>query len=167
MCEQSSPMVYAEQWMCLYRKCLGFWRSAQGHAPTQLTYARSFLHPIAFAPEDLEELRPSPPVAEAEDGITTSSMFCKGWHCRQCGRLSSRYMWEHWHCKHCGGQYKVAGRVRDSKEFWTQPSPQSFTNHVVATDSGSSRCPCGYASWVLRGANAYLYPPAQQVCITE
>ncbi|KAH9839293.1 uncharacterized protein C8Q71DRAFT_704302 [Rhodofomes roseus] len=136
-CNHSSPLIYAEQWMCLHRTCSRFWRNAQGNAPTTLTYAKSFINPISFMPEDLEDLRPSPPVAEAEDGITTSSMFCKGWHCRRCGRLSCRYMWEHWYCKHCGERYRVSGRVRGPKDFWSQKGPDSFTNHVVAPDSGT------------------------------
>ena len=102
VCKKQSPMVYAEGWMCLYRKCTMFWRSTQGRAPTQLTYAKSFLEPMPFAPEELGDLRPGLPAKEVEDGITTTSMFCKGWHCLRCGRLSSRYRWEHWHCKNCG-----------------------------------------------------------------
>lgn len=101
-CRNSSPMVYAESWMCLHRTCSMFWRTAQGRPPDRLTYAKSFLQPVPFLPEDLEDLRPSLPPKVAEDGITTTSMFCKGWHCLQCGRLSSRYRWEHWHCKNCG-----------------------------------------------------------------
>ena len=148
-------MVYAEGWMCLHRKCTMFWRSTQGHAPTHLTYAKSFLHLIPFVPEELGDLRPGLPAQEVEDGITTTSMFCKGWHCLRCGRLSSRYRWEHWHCKNCGvsntcsacriadyscaqqEEYRVDGRIRDPKEFWTQPGPQHFMSHVVAHDSGT------------------------------
>ncbi|KAI0730325.1 hypothetical protein C8Q72DRAFT_776282 [Fomitopsis betulina] len=140
-CRNSSPMVYAESWMCLHRTCSMFWRTAQGRPPDRLTYAKSFLQPVPFLPEDLEDLRPSLPPKVAEDGITTTSMFCKGWHCLQCGRLSSRYRWEHWHCKNCGEEYMVSGRIRDPKEFWTQPGPQKFSNHVVAPDSGTnSKC---------------------------
>ncbi|EPT04533.1 hypothetical protein FOMPIDRAFT_1156757 [Fomitopsis schrenkii] len=138
VCKNSSPMVYAEGWMCLHRKCSVFWRNAQGHPPNRLTYAKSFLQPVPFAPEALQDLRPSLPAKVAEDGITTTSMFSKGWHCLRCGRLSCRYRWEHWHCKNCGEEYRVDGRIRDPKEFWTQPSPQNFNNHVVAPDSGMS-----------------------------
>lgn len=102
VCKNSSPMVYAEGWMCLHRKCSVFWRNAQGHPPNRLTYAKSFLQPVPFAPEALQDLRPSLPAKVAEDGITTTSMFSKGWHCLRCGRLSCRYRWEHWHCKNCG-----------------------------------------------------------------
>ncbi|KZT66370.1 hypothetical protein DAEQUDRAFT_730349 [Daedalea quercina L-15889] len=151
-CNQSSPLVYAEHWMCLHRKCPMFWRSVYGNAPTKLTYAQSFVRPVQFVREDLEDLRPSLPAVQAEDGITTTPMFCKGWHCRVCGRLSSRYMWEYWHCKHCGEKYRVDGRVRDPKEFWTQPSPQDFTNHIVAPDSGiialpMRMCKVDHARW--------------------
>lgn len=34
-------------------------------------------------------------------------------------------------------EYRVDGRIRDPKEFWTQPGPQHFTNHVVAPESGT------------------------------
>ncbi|EKM54554.1 uncharacterized protein PHACADRAFT_185468 [Phanerochaete carnosa HHB-10118-sp] len=120
-----SPQVYDVGWMCLRPRCPVFWyfRSAI-EAPTSLSYAASFLRPVTISADQiLEDLRPGLPVAGVPiDRITTGRHFCKGLHCTNCGRLSSRYKWEHWECRSCSFTYAVPGRLREAREFRSQKS---------------------------------------------
>lgn len=123
-CSLWSPQVYAEGWTCLKPQCFSFWDfPGRNEAPMSLSYSLPFLQPIELKLQyELEDLRPPLPVDKTTHGgvgATTSRHFYKGWHCRNCGRLSSRcvcyassfevtkyywirYKWEHWECKHCG-----------------------------------------------------------------
>ncbi|KZT10706.1 uncharacterized protein LAESUDRAFT_721073 [Laetiporus sulphureus 93-53] len=135
-CRKTSPMIYVQDWICLSPECEAFWRTSQGdHPPADLQYSADFLQLLHFAPEKMEQLRPPLPVTRVQGGITTSRIFCKGWHCVKCGRLSSRYMWEHWSCRYCGETHAIPGRIRQPNEFWRQGTPK-FHTHWVAPDSG-------------------------------
>ena len=121
-CHRSSPTVYDKGWMCLRPGCDAFFKLENGlHPPAHLAYADAFLQPVTFPEESLEDLVPVPPVDSFPvDGVTTTRHYCKGWHCTNCGRLSSRsgpssvsimsyslwsllrYKWEHWECRTCG-----------------------------------------------------------------
>ncbi|KAI0949242.1 hypothetical protein AcW1_008912 [Taiwanofungus camphoratus] len=135
-CNTMSPIVYAQGWMCLQPRCVAFWKTKNSVQYQDLEYAASFLCMLGCNHDKLEDLRPPLPVTKVLDGITTSRVFCKGWHCVQCGRLSSRYKWEHWECQNCGTTHKVTGRRREPKEFWRQKGPDAFLNHCIAVDSG-------------------------------
>lgn len=90
--------------MCLQANCASFWTRMDGTRPPEdLTYDSDFVN-SSFQCEHgtLEDIAPLPPATGAADGVITSRRFCKGWHCKKCGRLSSRYKWEHWECKSCG-----------------------------------------------------------------
>ncbi len=79
--------------MCLQPKCVSFWMFSDGARPPEdLTYAESFLNaPMTCDHDMLEDIAPQPPATQAMDGVVTSRRFAKGWHCKQCGRLSCRY----------------------------------------------------------------------------
>ncbi|KAG1812407.1 uncharacterized protein BJ212DRAFT_1276580 [Suillus subaureus] len=128
-CSQKSPIVYSQGWMCLNPSCTSFW-SLGGRELEQLDYDTAFLRPIAMVFTNLPELRPAK-LIEPMDSITTSYAFSKGWHCEKCGRLSSRFKWEHWECSNCHSIHKVPGRLRTAKEFWHQrPSVEYLHSHV-------------------------------------
>ena len=87
------PLVYEQGWMCLTPECPAFWTMRDGEPPGNLLkYAAEFLElqPKQSLPVNLPELFPKPPPTEAWDDVTTAYAFSKGWHCRRCGRLSSR-----------------------------------------------------------------------------
>ncbi|KDQ57451.1 hypothetical protein JAAARDRAFT_35165 [Jaapia argillacea MUCL 33604] len=136
-CEIVSVVVYAQGWICLNPACSSFWKLENGYAPPDnLSYSPEFLR-TASLPElpELAPLFPSLPALKVHDGVVTSESFSKGWHCVRCGRLSSRFKWEHWECAHCGNVHKVRGRVRQPNELWIAPS-NKFVQHWVAENSG-------------------------------
>ncbi|KAG1776986.1 hypothetical protein EV702DRAFT_1104717 [Suillus placidus] len=133
-CSQKSPVVYSQGWMCLNPSCTSFW-SLGGRELEQLDYDTAFLRPIAMLFTSLPELRPAK-LIETMDSITTSYAFSKGWHCEKCGRLSSRFKWEHWECSNCHSIHKVPGRLRIAKEFWHQRPPAEFLHSRVGKQSG-------------------------------
>ncbi|KAI0655889.1 hypothetical protein C8Q70DRAFT_922757 [Cubamyces menziesii] len=138
-CTKASPLVY-QAWMCLHPTCVAFWTLADGRRPPEeLHYDGTFLessHPCYH--DVLEDLAPIPPATQALDGVVTSRRFCKGWHCKQCGRLSCRsvFKWEYWECQNCHATVQIAGKTRIAKEFWGQTNPD-FLHHKVAEDSGT------------------------------
>ncbi|KIP11598.1 hypothetical protein PHLGIDRAFT_124740 [Phlebiopsis gigantea 11061_1 CR5-6] len=140
-CSQPSPEVYEEGWMCLRPRCTAFWCLLDAsEVPTSLNYAASFLRPLKLeTAQTLEDLRPPLPVSvtsnKKEQVITTSRHFCKGWHCSKCGRLSSRYKWEHWECRNCGATYSILGRQRTANEFF-RPPKSTFDTHKINAQSG-------------------------------
>ncbi|KAG0708360.1 hypothetical protein DFH29DRAFT_892124 [Suillus ampliporus] len=134
ICSQKSPVVYSQGWMCLNPSCSSFW-SLGGREPEQLDYDTTFLRPVAASFSNLPELRPAK-LVETMDFITTSYPFSKGWHCDKCGRLSSRFKWEHWECSNCHSIYKVPGRLRVAKEFWHQRPSTYFLHSHVGKQSG-------------------------------
>lgn len=133
-CSQKSPVIYSQGWMCLNPSCTSFW-SLGGQEPEQLVYDTAFLRPIATVFKNLPELRPVK-LIETTDSITTSYAFSKGWHCEKCGRLSSRFKWEHWECSNCHLTHRVPGRLRIAKEFWHQRPSAEFLHSHVGKQSG-------------------------------
>ncbi len=91
-CHMPSPVVYEQGWMCLRPSCSAFWTLPDGRQPSQdLTYSDAFLNAsYQCKHEDLEAILPQPPATEATNGVITSRRFTKGWHCKDCGRLSCR-----------------------------------------------------------------------------
>ena len=78
--------------MCLQPTCPAFWQLADGRCPPDdLDYYPDFLRASLQCDHDpLEDIAPQTPATEAADGVVTSRRFVKGWHCKQCGRLSCR-----------------------------------------------------------------------------
>ncbi|KAI0355710.1 hypothetical protein OH77DRAFT_1402391 [Trametes cingulata] len=136
-CRKASPFVYAEAWMCLQPNCPAFWSLIDGTRPPEhLTYNESFKNSSFQCDHDMmEDIAPLPPATEAPDGVITSRRFCKGWHCKKCGRLSCRFKWEHWECQSCGATLQVSGKNRSPREFWGQNN-SDFMHHKVSEDSG-------------------------------
>ncbi|KAJ3549725.1 hypothetical protein NM688_g5149 [Phlebia brevispora] len=128
LCGYSSPTVYEQGWMCLQPDCPLFWRRENGEeAPAYLTYSQVFLRPVPLLGESLQSIYPSPPGIEQPSGdVTTTRRFCKGWHCSKCGRLSSRYKWEHWECRHIQATYGGHGRFRFAYEFKHQTTDKNW-----------------------------------------
>ncbi|KAI0762103.1 hypothetical protein BD413DRAFT_484945 [Trametes elegans] len=145
-CHKASPRVFQDEWMCLQPDCPVFWRGPDGMAasPDGPTYHPSFLElSLRCDHEPMEDIAPLPPATEAADGVITSHRFCKGWHCKRCGRLSCRFKWEHWECRGCGAIVQVTGKIRIPQEFWCQPTP-TFMHHKISPGSGitaSTLCP--------------------------
>lgn len=86
-CRQSTPVVYKQGWMCLNPGCSVFW-ILEGSQPQELDYSEDFLR---LLPQKFEKLPcVAPRTAVQTPGRATSYNFNHGWHCNQCGRLSSR-----------------------------------------------------------------------------
>ncbi|KAI0665933.1 hypothetical protein C8Q78DRAFT_985535 [Trametes maxima] len=137
-CSKSSPRVYDELGMCLRPNCPSFW-SCDDHTdpPERLTYNQFFLDSrTECVHEMLEDIAPLPPAVDAADGVITSRRFCKGWHCKRCGRLSCRYKWEHWECKSCGTILTIIGKDRHAKEFRRLDDNGHFYHHKLGANSG-------------------------------
>ncbi|OAX39114.1 hypothetical protein K503DRAFT_690307 [Rhizopogon vinicolor AM-OR11-026] len=134
VCSKKSPVIYSQGWMCLNPSCSSFW-SLRGREPDQLDYDAVFIRPVAAEFRGLPDLRPGKPV-QTIDHITTSYAFSKGWHCEKCGRLSTRFKWEHWECSNCHSIHKVPGRLRVAKEFWHQRPSTEFLHSHIGKHSG-------------------------------
>lgn len=79
--------------MCVNPVCAEFWKIRDKDATLlDLKYTESFLElqPTPSLAGLDQDLRPRLPKAPS-DGITTTYAFTKGWHCRRCGRLSTRF----------------------------------------------------------------------------
>ncbi|KAI0766517.1 hypothetical protein BC629DRAFT_1703523 [Irpex lacteus] len=131
-CKKLSSHVYEQGWMCLKPECKRFWTFQDGAGVSGgLTYTKSFLQPVSGFKMPLMDIRPPLPVQGEEiTGPTTSWHFSKGWHCTKCGRLSSRYKWEHWECRNCGERYSVPAT------FWKS---SAFRFQTQASSKGSGR----------------------------
>ncbi|TCD66726.1 hypothetical protein EIP91_001019 [Steccherinum ochraceum] len=135
-CRESSPQVYAEGWMCLKPSCSAFFTLNDGPPPVSLTYSDTFTRPLPFRREDVGEIRPPQPSSNPIDGVSTGRHACKGFHCRKCGRLSSRFKWEHWECRNCGNVVTVTGAFRYATEFKYQAQGEQFVHHRHAPEAG-------------------------------
>jgi hypothetical protein len=90
------PQVYAQGWVCLNASCHKFWQMDDGEELpiSGLEYNPNFLQlpPSPPLSEEYHEILPEQPKVMATSGIhPTTKEFRLGWHCRDCGRLSSRY----------------------------------------------------------------------------
>ncbi|RPD54737.1 hypothetical protein L226DRAFT_612942 [Lentinus tigrinus ALCF2SS1-7] len=162
-CKASSRLVYQQGWMCLQPSCKAFWRLSDGTlAPEDLTYDETFLA-VAFICEHdpLGDICPQPP-AEPDDGVVTGHRFSRGWHCKKCGRLSSRFKWQCWECQNCGATMQATGKNRIAKEFRDQKDPKFVTHnvldeHIIAYPMRPYRTPDGHFSHY----HAYKLPDIQ------
>ncbi|XP_006460754.1 hypothetical protein AGABI2DRAFT_117682 [Agaricus bisporus var. bisporus H97] len=159
MCQVSSAQIYHESWTCLNPDCPRFWLDMNDRLLSdELEYNSRFtqLAPasaLAIPAEKLEPCLPGP----TSPGLTTDYAYTRGWHCKDCGRLScrlilftmfihndasanfdvaSRYKWEYWECMHCKAVLPVAQRVRIATEFIFFAPPVSFKDSSIANDSG-------------------------------
>ncbi|KII92770.1 hypothetical protein PLICRDRAFT_155572 [Plicaturopsis crispa FD-325 SS-3] len=146
-CGTGTPHIYEQGWMCLNPVCSAFWKIHGTDAPLlYLRYSETFLKllPTVPLPPILRDIRPKLPVVD--DGVTTSYASTRGWHCHDCGRLSSRRCWEKYECPHCKATHKVSGRVRSSKEF-PRNIDGKVCDHRVSPGSGIIVAPSKLYSW--------------------
>jgi hypothetical protein len=128
--------------MCLQPSCAAFCREDQTTIDSQsraktLSYSTELLRlrPANHQPVSADSLYPPLPT----EGCTTPRPFAKGIHCRNCGRLSTRYAysesyfptqasprfkWEHYECSNChvgspDTAFRAAYNVTDS--VYTRP----------------------------------------------
>jgi ribosomal protein L37E len=97
-CGMKSPHVYVQGWTCLNPVCSEFWNvGSKDSALLDLKYNERFLElqPISSPVGLDQDLRPRLPTQNPTDGINTTYTFTRGWHCRNCGRLSTRYSIPH------------------------------------------------------------------------
>ncbi|TBU33626.1 hypothetical protein BD311DRAFT_651774 [Dichomitus squalens] len=135
-CHKASPRVYEQGWMCLHPGCVAFWIMNGTSPPQDLSYSEAFLRAsLECNHEAMEDIAPQTPVTEATDGVITSRRFTRGWHCKDCGRLSCRYKWQYWECQNCGATLQIIGMARSPKDLRAQKS-LGFLTHKVAEDSG-------------------------------
>ncbi|KAH0827875.1 hypothetical protein J3R83DRAFT_3502 [Lanmaoa asiatica] len=137
-CQEQSPFIYKQGWMCLNPRCSVFW-SIKDEEPKQLDYREEFLNLLPQTFDRLPNIIPAR-VVETSCGVTTTYAFSKGLHCTKCGRLSCRYKWEHWECSNCQFKHVINGRVRSPKEFWHQRPSKGFLHSQIGKDSGILAC---------------------------
>jgi hypothetical protein len=80
--------------MCVNPVCGEFWKIGdQDPTLLDLKYTERFLElqPVASIVGLDQDLRPRLPTQNPSDGINTTYTFTRGWHCRDCGRLSTRF----------------------------------------------------------------------------
>ncbi|KAH9961252.1 hypothetical protein BC827DRAFT_1203467 [Russula dissimulans] len=138
-CGLKSLVVYEDAPMCLQPSCAEFCivyqATEDSPQPTQtFSYSTELLRlrPANHQPVSADSLYPPLPT----EGSTTSRPFAKGIHCRDCGRLSTRFKWEHYECSHCHRIYEAPRFVFSHKDFWLQEQALKFYQHRVAEDSG-------------------------------
>ncbi|KAH9998464.1 hypothetical protein BJV74DRAFT_767901 [Russula compacta] len=141
-CRLSSPSVYQDTPICLQPSCAAFCREDQTTIDSQsraktLSYSTELLRlrPANHQPVSADSLYPPLPT----EGCTTPRPFAKGIHCRNCGRLSTRFKWEHYECSNCHRVYEAPRFVFSHKDFWLQEQNIKFHQHRVAEDSGQAQ----------------------------
>ncbi|KAI9509424.1 hypothetical protein F5148DRAFT_761013 [Russula earlei] len=138
-CKLKSLVVYQGAPMCLQPSCVAFFREYQTTEDFQrctqtLSYSTELLQlrPANHLPVSADSLFPPSP----SDVNTTSRPFAKGLHCRDCGRLSTRFKWECYECSYCHRVYEAPRFIFSHKDFWLQEQALKFFQHRVAEDSG-------------------------------
>jgi ribosomal protein L37AE/L43A len=86
-CGSTSPKVYEQGWTCLHPNCSAFWLNF--NEQSILTYTEEFLAlvPQEPMPEGFVLVHPQDVPTVDKETMTT---YTRGWHCKKCGRLSSR-----------------------------------------------------------------------------
>ena len=125
-CHNESIQVYKEGWMCLNKDCKAFWKqgwkSGGSKVHRELTYLQEFVQarltgtarqtpPFAIKPP------PAPANAGNEPTYSFSQMCWKGMVCPDCGRCSSRALWDKWECgnDNCKFVYKLNQPILSSR----------------------------------------------------
>src|ERR1700679_1477842 len=93
-CQSSSPLVYQDTPICLQPSCILFFREVHAKSDSSscaqtLSYSTELLRlqPANHQPVSADSIIPPSPSTDTK----TSRPFAKGMHCRDCGRLSTRY----------------------------------------------------------------------------
>jgi len=141
-CRMSSPVIYQGAPMCLQPRCPLFFRvnasglTVGGSPPSSLSYSAELLRlrPAHHLPVSAASVVPKSPGKNSN----TPYSFAKGMHCRACGRLSTRFKWQHFQCSNskCNRIYEVPHFKFSHKDFWLQGQTLKFFQHRIAEDSG-------------------------------
>lgn len=123
-CQLSSPLVYANAAMCLREECDAFWSvSDTGETldpPGRLQYSDVFLRARNSTYEigvPFDVVPPAPPDAASYANRTDlTRVFWRGFHCKNCGRLSCRERWDAWDCRNCHNTVTPGRRVFSAQE---------------------------------------------------
>ncbi|THV05004.1 hypothetical protein K435DRAFT_834976 [Dendrothele bispora CBS 962.96] len=119
-CRRPSPQVFSIGWACLCSDCPSFWTLSTGiELPGSLEYHEPFLQlkRTISLDDEFRDIRPPEPLANPSNKVTTVHAFSRGWHCKKCGRLSSRFKFERWECGNCGNSLPVRGKIWTAKEL--------------------------------------------------
>ncbi|KAJ7503474.1 hypothetical protein B0H11DRAFT_2222756 [Mycena galericulata] len=111
-CRNDFPQVYAEGWFCGNTNCPFFWKMSKGLLPETLNFSSSFTslrHPPPQLPagfdarfvREIDELVPEPDPESVG-----------GWHCKNCGRVSSRCAWDRYECPNCHATQSIDHQTR-------------------------------------------------------
>ncbi|KAJ7581225.1 hypothetical protein C8J56DRAFT_794470 [Mycena floridula] len=146
-CHISSPQIYDPEWVCLNPLCTSFWMSSSRTSFQPV----NFHHGFEFT--DFEELSDKlprigvdeilPAIPKTDSINPTGQSFTRGWHCRDCGRLSCRFKWQFWECSNCRRTLLVPKSTRDAIQFLSQPIPgrMSGSDVRIAPESGITVIP--------------------------
>ncbi|KAI0266741.1 hypothetical protein BC834DRAFT_823305 [Gloeopeniophorella convolvens] len=141
-CKMKSPVVYQAGRMCLKPKCSLFWKVG---VPKRDELGEIYVTPPVEAlsySSGLLTLRPTAHLEVSSQSIFSSRNddpirpFAKGIHCKECGRLSTRYKWENWECSHCHRIYEAPRITFNHKDFWLQEQTIKYYQHHVTKESG-------------------------------
>lgn len=117
-CDQESPQIFQEGWICLNENCSEFWSIDGEDAPAELSYDSLFLGERTAWPKNIKppfSLKPA--LLETDMGndaaYAVSRVCWKGMACPKCGRCNSREHWNEWRCrtKDCDFTYNVKQSV--------------------------------------------------------
>ncbi|KAF8502150.1 hypothetical protein F5888DRAFT_1608345 [Russula emetica] len=138
-CRSTSPLVYQDTPICLQPSCILFFREVKAKSDSSscaqtLSYSTELLRlqPANHQPVSADSILPPLPGTDTK----TSRPFAKGMHCRDCGRLSTRFKWENYECSHCHRIYDAPRFVFSHKDFWLQENGLKFHQYRVTPDSG-------------------------------
>lgn len=103
-CDNESPRVFQQGWMCLQKDCTHFWKIGNSDPPANLIYHPSWLdnrcdpQTTAIAPH--EPLIPTTlaAMAASNDIDATSRDTWRGIVCPQCKKCIQRVLWHGWKC---------------------------------------------------------------------
>ncbi|KAJ7470891.1 hypothetical protein FB451DRAFT_1472612 [Mycena latifolia] len=70
------------------------------------------------------------------DGLTTKFNYTRGWHCENCGRVSSRWAMEKYECGHCHAVHRIVGVVQTASSL-QHPPPARFQRVDYDLDASS------------------------------
>ncbi len=140
-CDEQSPQVFQQGWMCLNEDCLEFWMIDGLEAPAELTYNNYFVRERTEWPKQIKPPYNLKPALLETDmgndaGYAVSRVCWKGIACPNCGRCNSREYWNEWNCQteNCGFTYKVKQSVLSPRAVLGAHDVE-FNGHALPQDT--------------------------------
>ncbi|CAK1364327.1 unnamed protein product [Cercospora beticola] len=99
-CNNESPQVYLNGWMCLNSACGRFWKLGEDSPSSDLAFNPAFLlHRTRWQNEE-EPFSVRPPIPDSGKvmGDNLTNINTRGVVCPQCGRCNPRRLWRGWSC---------------------------------------------------------------------